>query len=163
MIRRRRPRKGIEFSFDSFLDLVTNVVGIIIRLILVAWVGARSYQAVLPAAPDDVPAQSETLEDALPLSSKLKAHRKELNDVEERLLEQLRRLKTMQATERQLDVTTSQLSTQIHQLEETKENLTRKAIAQQENRAQMILSAAELQKRSELLSKEAPVEGDRGD
>ena len=37
MLRRRRPLKNeaIQFSFDSFLDLVTNVVGIIIRLILV--------------------------------------------------------------------------------------------------------------------------------
>src|SRR5205823_864415 len=41
--RRRRPEKEIAFSFDSFLDLVANVVGIIIRLILVAWVGARTY------------------------------------------------------------------------------------------------------------------------
>ena len=40
MFRRRRPLKNeaIHFSFDSFLDLVTNVVGIIIRLILVTWV-----------------------------------------------------------------------------------------------------------------------------
>src|SRR5215472_5516035 len=44
--RRRRPEKEIHFSFDSFLDLVANVVGIIIRLILVAWVGARTYTGV---------------------------------------------------------------------------------------------------------------------
>ena len=46
-LRRRRPlkAKSIHFSFDSFLDLVTNVVGIIIRLILVSWVGARAYHA----------------------------------------------------------------------------------------------------------------------
>ena len=41
--RRRRCEREIAFSFDSFLDLVANVVGIIIRLILVAWVGARTY------------------------------------------------------------------------------------------------------------------------
>ena len=46
MIRRRRRAQEIAFSFDSFLDLVTNVVGIIIRLILVVWVGARSYSAL---------------------------------------------------------------------------------------------------------------------
>src|SRR4029450_7905133 len=40
----RRPRE-IAFSLDSFLDVVANVIGIIIRLILVAWVGARSYTA----------------------------------------------------------------------------------------------------------------------
>ena len=47
MIRRRRTQREIPFSFDSFLDVVANVVGIILRLILVAWVGARSYH---PAA-----------------------------------------------------------------------------------------------------------------
>src|SRR6266567_1434735 len=51
MIRRRRPPKEIAFSFDSFLDLVANVVGIILRLILVAWVGARPYKAAVPPPP----------------------------------------------------------------------------------------------------------------
>jgi hypothetical protein len=50
-MRRRRATKEIAFSFDSFLDLVANVVGIILRLILVAWVGARTYKAALPAPP----------------------------------------------------------------------------------------------------------------
>jgi len=54
--RRKRPPQKIEFSFDSFLDLVANVVGIILRLILVAWAGSRSYKglpvsAELPALP----------------------------------------------------------------------------------------------------------------
>ena len=46
-MRRRRRRRGAEqpFGFDSFLDVVANVVGIVIRLILVVWVGARSYTA----------------------------------------------------------------------------------------------------------------------
>src|SRR5262245_64293746 len=52
MYRRRRARpREVAFSFDSFLDVVANVVGIILRLILVAWVGARTYKAVLPAPP----------------------------------------------------------------------------------------------------------------
>src|SRR6185369_15019998 len=51
MYRRRRPTREIAFSFDSFLDVVANVVGIILRLILVAWVGARSYKAVVPPLP----------------------------------------------------------------------------------------------------------------
>lgn len=46
MRRRRRPDKEIHFSFDSFLDVVANVVGIIIKLILVAWVGARTYKGL---------------------------------------------------------------------------------------------------------------------
>ncbi len=46
MIRRRYRPRTIEFQFDSFLDLVANVVGIILRLILVAWFGARSYSSL---------------------------------------------------------------------------------------------------------------------
>ena len=42
--RRRKPPAGELFSFDSFLDVVANVVGIILRLILVAWAGARTYK-----------------------------------------------------------------------------------------------------------------------
>ncbi len=46
MYRRRRPsRDKILFSFDSFLDVVANVNGIIIRLILIAFVGARAYHS----------------------------------------------------------------------------------------------------------------------
>jgi hypothetical protein len=58
MYRRRRTTREIEFSFDSFLDVVANVVGIILRLILVAWVGARTYKASVPVLPP-VPALSE--------------------------------------------------------------------------------------------------------
>ncbi len=46
MRRRRLPKPRENFSFDSFLDVVANVVGIIIRLILVVWVGARSYTKI---------------------------------------------------------------------------------------------------------------------
>jgi hypothetical protein len=46
MLRRRARSREIPFSFDSFLDVVANVVGIIIRLILVVWVSARSYESV---------------------------------------------------------------------------------------------------------------------
>jgi hypothetical protein len=59
MRRRRRAPKEIAFSFDSFLDLVANVVGIILRLILVAWVGARTYKAVVPPPPSPPPALAE--------------------------------------------------------------------------------------------------------
>jgi len=53
--RRRQPAREPAFSFDSFLDVVTNVVGIIVRLILVAWVGARAY-GMLQAGADETPA-----------------------------------------------------------------------------------------------------------
>jgi hypothetical protein len=50
MYRRRRPRREIEFSFDSFLDVVANVVGIVLRLILVAWVAGREVSGGITTA-----------------------------------------------------------------------------------------------------------------
>src|SRR5688572_28798266 len=51
MIRRRRPRREIEFSFDSFLEVVASVVGIVLRLVMVAWLAGRGSKAALPPAP----------------------------------------------------------------------------------------------------------------
>src|SRR5579871_5172264 len=81
MIRRRRKTREIEFSFDSFLDLVANVVGIILRLILVAWVGARSYKAILPDRPPSLPelaAPTPLPEPTDPRLAKLQARRRTL-------------------------------------------------------------------------------------
>src|SRR5262245_1297978 len=96
MYRRRRQRtsEAIHFSFDSFLDLVTNVVGIIIRLILVAWVSARSYNASMdclgfentavalpaPKAADD------------PLSERISRIQHELDEARTRLMAKLKEL-----------------------------------------------------------------------
>src|SRR3954454_14092303 len=95
MIRRRRRGREISFSFDSFLDVVANVVGIIIRLILVVWVGARSYSSVqvLPkpaGAKAEAAAKLELPAD--PLEQELARHREELAEVQAKLLEQLRDL-----------------------------------------------------------------------
>jgi hypothetical protein len=93
MIRRRRPRQEIAFSFDSFLDLVANVVGIIIRLILIVWVGARSYTGLLKtedAAPAPETAAQTAPED--PLESELARSRRELEEAQAQLTAQLRLL-----------------------------------------------------------------------
>src|SRR5437764_6722554 len=98
MYRRRRPKREIAFSFDSFLDVVANVCGIIIRLILVAWVGARAYHTVeaqrvaLPAQPPEVAATAGApvlppVSD--PLEQQLLRQRAELEKHEQALLEQL--------------------------------------------------------------------------
>jgi hypothetical protein len=96
MFRRRRPLKNesIHFSFDSFLDLVTNVVGIIIRLILVTWVGARSYHASMQwlnvePAKTDMPALKVTDD---PLHARLEQSKNDLDDAKTRLLAQLKDL-----------------------------------------------------------------------
>jgi hypothetical protein len=96
MFRRRRPLKdeSIQFSFDSFLDLVTNVVGIIIRLILVTWVGARSYHASMQWL-DIEPPPRETKELRIsdnPLHERIEQSKSELDEAKTRLLAQLKDL-----------------------------------------------------------------------
>jgi hypothetical protein len=95
MFRRRRPLKNesIHFSFDSFLDLVTNVVGIIIRLILVTWVGARSYHAsmqFLELEPLPKMESPRVVDD--PLHARIEQSKADLDDAKTRLLEQLKDL-----------------------------------------------------------------------
>src|SRR2546421_4054183 len=99
MYRRRRRPEPIAFSFDSFLDVVANVCGIIIRLILVAWVGARSYHTVAaqrgletPSAPPAVAQHANLGQSKIddPIQQELLRQRRELEQHEQRLLEQLR-------------------------------------------------------------------------
>jgi hypothetical protein len=106
MIRRRRRQREIAFSFDSFLDVVANVVGIIIRLILVVWVGARSYTGIQVAATNPAPAA----ETAAPLprdpfQDELEQRRRELARAQNRLLEQLRHLQAAETETAPLDDT----------------------------------------------------------
>src|SRR5262245_25165279 len=105
MLRRRRRRsREIPFSLDSFLDVVANVVGLIVRLILVAWFGARGYKALLdlPAPPPDL-AHPPVKDLYAPLQQELAKHRQELQLTQDRLLEQLRRLKELRADNEQTD------------------------------------------------------------
>jgi hypothetical protein len=91
MYRRRRSNKEqIAFGFDCFLDLVTNLIGIIVRLILVAWVGARSYSATMKwveePAPQETPAPLVRDD---PLNAELERMRKELDEARSQLLTKL--------------------------------------------------------------------------
>ncbi|MFL5241395.1 MAG: hypothetical protein ACJ8FY_04750 [Gemmataceae bacterium] len=100
MIRRRRSRREIAFSFDSFLDLVANVVGIIIRLILVVWVGARSYTSLPPGFTVSAHGTPEIIEEDQfpddPLQLELVKDRQELDTAQARLVEELRKLRLAQ-------------------------------------------------------------------
>src|SRR5262245_47240703 len=96
MRRRRRREQEIGFSFDSFLDVVANVVGVIIRLILVVWVGARSYPALQQAPAPEPPPPAETVttppeEPPDPLEAELARQRADLARAQARLLDELRR------------------------------------------------------------------------
>ena len=96
MHRRRRPKRDkIQFSFDSFLDVVANVNGIIIRLIIVAWVGARTYESSMhfhdepiPDAPPVAKMPAPKLEDE-PLSPVLAAARAELEKARKQLADKV--------------------------------------------------------------------------
>jgi hypothetical protein len=99
MYRRRRvPAREPVFSFDSFLDLVTNVVGIIIRLILVAWVGARAYHSLQPT-PVEEPSAAEVAPPTAsedPLHPEIARTRHALAEARLRLLEQMKTLDLVQ-------------------------------------------------------------------
>jgi len=99
MNRRRRHLREIPFSFDSFLDIVANVVGVIIRLILVVWVGARSYTLLQHQAQSQAPASKAAGAlpvPADPLEQEIVRRRRELAEAQERLLAQLRLLPSNQ-------------------------------------------------------------------
>jgi len=86
MLRRKARSREIPFSFDSFLDVVANVVGIIIRLILVVWVSARSYESVQKYAAQ----AAKKGDDATPAGPD-KSER-ELEDLQARLAQALDRI-----------------------------------------------------------------------
>src|SRR5438874_1729127 len=96
MIRRRRPLREIPFNLDCFLDVITNVVGIIIRLILVAWVGGRAYHAVVQALPASAETRPAGVDAEEALRKTLPRQQQELAQTEQRVqaqrdqLEQLR-------------------------------------------------------------------------
>ena len=115
MFRRRRPLKNesIHFSFDSFLDLVTNVVGIIIRLILVTWVGARSYHTSMqwlelePLPAVEMPKITDD-----PLHARIEQSKSDLDEARTRLLAQMQEL---EAVEQKTQATNTRLAALEHE------------------------------------------------
>src|ERR1019366_9297716 len=156
MYRRRRPLKNeaIQFSFDSFLDLVTNVVGIIIRLILVTWVGARSYHASMqwieldPAnqAPKAAPKASDD-----PLHNRIEASKHDLDDAKTRLLAQLKELDEIDETTQKENAELATLVSRRNALENENKTLESKAVQRGVQVKQASLSAEEVRERSKKL------------
>jgi hypothetical protein len=154
MIRRRRRPREIPFSFDSFLDIVANVVGIIIRLILVVWVGARSYSSVMTGIehPPPAPVVATLPEPTDPLSQELEAHRRELALAQERLLAQMRQLQDIELEQKQTDEEWNALITRGEKLAQEQTSLER-AVREQDQIVQTAaLSSAELRERSRKLA-----------
>jgi hypothetical protein len=159
MIRRRRRGCEIPFSFDSFLDVVANVCGIIIRLILVVWVGARSYgslqhveeppepESVAAAAPDPEP---EEVSD--PLQGELAEERRRLAEVEAALLEHLRQVHGVQDQEQQTRQELAALAARHEALAGERAALDRRTADQKQAARATALSLDELRQRCRRLT-----------
>jgi hypothetical protein len=151
MYRRRRRSQEIHFSFDSFLDVVANVVGIIIRLILVVWVGARSYTSMHP--PPQAEPVSVTRPEAIPqdpLQQEVERQRRELAALQARLLEQLRRVQQVQQDEMRTAGELDTLSGQRQRSDHERDALGQRAVPGQTEE----LSLAELRERCRKLTDE---------
>jgi hypothetical protein len=154
MIRRQRRPREIAFSFDSFLDVVANVVGIIIRLILVVWVGARSY-GTLTAVPPPASATSQKArksgEPEDPLQQELARHRRELAATQARLLEQLRQVRSVQTREEQARSKLGVLAARRRELDQQRAKIDRQSADHQSAAQAAALSLAELRQKTERL------------
>lgn len=131
MFRRRRPlhNESIHFSFDSFLDLVTNVVGIIIRLILVTWVGARSYHASMNWLDlEPLPAEKQELKITDdPLHARLEMAKNDLDDAKSLLLQRLRDLEAAEQKKVDRELQLSTLVSRRNELDAERKALESKA------------------------------------
>jgi hypothetical protein len=157
MIRRRRRTREIPFSFDSFLDIVANVVGIIIRLILVVWVGARSYSSIQPVFAKAAPAkaaQATTSAPDDPLQAELESHRRELAKAQAELLEQLRKLGVLQEDRNRIENEDALLLARLSELESGKSKVEKTSKALDQESAGMVYSSKEIRQRMAKLALE---------
>jgi hypothetical protein len=154
-MRRLRRAREIPFSFDSFLDVVANVVGIIIRLILVVWVGARSYSSLQHVINRPESRHSETGKPSPlphdPLEDELARRRAELAQAQARLLDQLRQLQQVKDERAAIDNRRTDLVAREGDLERVKKGLDETATAQARASETVALSLAELKRRQQKL------------
>jgi hypothetical protein len=159
MYRRRLRREPLAFSFDSFLDVVANVIGIIVRLILVAWVGARSYTAIMQLPPEEPPLPAvEALPAPIaaddPVSPELQKVRRELAEARRRLLDQLEHL---QLAERDTHVSEAELAALAKQRADLESQGSRLSAELADKNARVrvtVASAADLKRHSDEVLRE---------
>jgi hypothetical protein len=164
MYRRRRPPSGeIAFSFDSFLDLVANVVGVILRLILVAWLGARAYTGVFH--PPAMTAEEESSTAAAPLpgephyttdaeKSAVEQAKKQLADARAALLEHLRQQEDAQSHRAALNRQIADLKSKQSELTQVAGQLDERKRQIDKDHALAGLSLSEIRERSDRLYRE---------
>src|SRR5208283_3981247 len=155
MIRRRHRTREIPFSFDSFLDVVANVVGIIIRLILVVWVGARSYTSVMavakPAPSAAALALASLKEPEDPLKDEIARQHDALAQAQARLLEQLRQLEKVEQKKDGAVKELAELVTSAHDLDDEQAKVDRVAAAGEQSVTGAELTLADLRERGQRL------------
>lgn len=162
MIRRRRRTREIPFGLDSFLDIIANVVGIIIRMILVVWVGARSYHALMvPSAEKEEPLPPVAVAplDPLPpptdpLEQELQRQQRDLDQARQQLLEQLRQLPALEGQRQSLQQQLAMLQQELHQLRTHRQQRLHQVTGQGQDSQQVEASLVELRQRSRKLREE---------
>jgi hypothetical protein len=151
--RRRSTQREVAFSFDSFLDLVTNICGIIIRLILVAWVGARTYTASMENVQGDAAVEIAKLpplpED--PLQGQLVKTQLELDRARSRLFEQLKQLQFVQGNQKEAREKLLRLKSNSQVLEDQRSALAAALADKKNDLPGIALSKEELRQRSQKL------------
>ena len=152
--RRLQQREKIAFSFDSFLDVVTNVVGIIIRLILVAWVGGRSYSALMLRTEAPVVAVAQAAapqaEDD-PLSAQIRRTQQELDAARARLQAQMHDLGLTEMRGQTVRAQLVSLARQREQLAALQTDLVRADGDKEQTMRPAALSMDELRRRQQSL------------
>ena len=165
MLRRRRTGSSeIAFSFDSFLDLVANVVGVILRLILVAWVGARTYTGIFvpPTTTDEQEATepaTATVTAEPPLSTDaekqaLEQARQQLAAVRATLLEHLRAQDDLKHRKQSLDLQLTSARRQTGAIQERVVGIDGQRRKIEAEHARVELSLAEIRNRADDLRKD---------
>jgi hypothetical protein len=131
---------------------VTNVVGIIIRLILVTWVGARSYHASMqfldlePLPPLEKP---RVVDD--PLHARIEQSKSDLDDAKTRLLAQLNELENVEQKTQSASVELASLTGQRAALEQEAKYLDAKNSVRGAQVQQASLNVDDVRKRSKKL------------
>jgi hypothetical protein len=158
--RRRSHREKIFFSFDSFLDVVANVIGIIIRLILVAWVGARSYTAAMQFTDAESEPTTKAVSVVLPvpkrsddpLASKLDLAKQELMETRNQLLDKLQNLQGTKEKTRLTSAQVAELARKNAELEQEQRRLEKELEAKGQSVQLASLSLDALRRRGQELA-----------
>lgn len=166
--RRRPPPQRLAFGFDSFLDLVANVIGVIVRLILVAWVGARAYttgmqwvdeepppEAVAPLALPLPPTPPEPRPEDHPLQAAIEKTRRDLETARNLLASRTEQAALLRSEMKEAADRREGLRERARELETAQESLERRLAEKKAGFRLASLSVEELRRRADDLRRRA--------